>query len=85
MAEKRIPWHEDNRFWQTLGPILFSEPRIQNAAMEVGRIAKLLHLRRGAHVLDLCCGFSVPGVYGSMDGEAYGPVAQRLVVVARKP
>jgi hypothetical protein len=52
MAEKRIPWHEDNRFWQTLGPILFSEPRIQNAAMEVGRIAKLLHLRRGAHVLD---------------------------------
>lgn len=56
MAGTRIPWHDDEEFWEKVGPVLFSEQRIENAKEEARSIAKLLRLRRGARVLDLCCG-----------------------------
>lgn len=56
MPKKRIQWFEDEKFWEKVDPILFSKQRIENAREEVRCVSKLLRLRRGAHVLDLCCG-----------------------------
>jgi len=56
MAKKRVQWFEDEIFWEKAHPILFTEQRIENAKEEVKCVAKLLRLRRGTHVLDLCCG-----------------------------
>lgn len=56
MAKRREKWFEDDVLWGRVDPILFSKQRIENAAKEVKGIAKLLKLRRGARVLDLCCG-----------------------------
>jgi SAM-dependent methyltransferase len=30
------------------------------------------------------CGFTVTGVFGSLEGKAYGPTANRLVVIGKK-
>ena len=50
------PWHEDDFFWQTWGPLMFTAKRIADATEEVTRIIKLLDIKPGASVLDLGCG-----------------------------
>ncbi len=55
MKEAR-PWHEDDSFWETWGPIMFSPGRIENAKDEVDKVIDLLEIKPGARVLDLCCG-----------------------------
>ena len=50
------PWHEDDFFWETVGPIMFTEQRYADAVTEVGEIVTLLGIKPGAHVLDLGCG-----------------------------
>jgi SAM-dependent methyltransferase len=49
-------WYEDDTFWDTLAPMLFSERRLQNAEPEVDAIVSILGLTSGARILDLCCG-----------------------------
>ncbi len=49
-------WHDDDRFWKTYGPMMFTKERFEHAPEEVGRILKLLRVKPGAAVLDLCCG-----------------------------
>jgi SAM-dependent methyltransferase len=49
-------WHEQDCFWETVAPILFSERRLSNAPSEVDRIISLLGLKPGMHILDLACG-----------------------------
>jgi SAM-dependent methyltransferase len=57
MADQvRKPWHEDDSFWETVGPVLFTERRWENAPQEVEAMVSLLGLSKGAKVLDLCCG-----------------------------
>ena len=56
MKTKRLPWYEDELFWESVGPILFYRRRIENAPEEVKNIISLLKLRKGAKILDLCCG-----------------------------
>lgn len=51
-----IPWHEEDSFWQAVGPILFSDRRWADAPMEVADLISLLGIEPGARVLDLCCG-----------------------------
>jgi len=53
---KQKSWHEQDRFWETVYPILFSPRRLSDAAGEVDRMISLLQIPCGAHVLDLCCG-----------------------------
>lgn len=53
---QRKAWHEDDAFWETWGPMMFSERRLQSTAAEVDSIVSLLGVESGAHVLDLCCG-----------------------------
>jgi SAM-dependent methyltransferase len=50
------PWHEDEVFWRTAEPVLFSQQRIDNTPAQVDAIVSLVDLRPGAQVLDLACG-----------------------------
>jgi len=50
------PWYEDDTFWETWGPWLFSPLRIQQAVEEVDRVVRLLQIVPPACVLDLGCG-----------------------------
>jgi len=52
----RKAWHEQDFFWKTVYPILFSKHRLSDAPGEVDRIVSLLEITPGATVLDLCCG-----------------------------
>ena len=54
--EKPNPWYEDNDFWETCAPILFTQQRRSNAPAEVERLITLLDIKPEAHILDLCCG-----------------------------
>lgn len=49
-------WYEDKSLWKTVAPILFSQKRIEDTAGEVDRIIKLSGIKKGAKILDLCCG-----------------------------
>ena len=49
-------WHEKESFWETAGPVLFTEARWEYAPREVEAMVSLLGLAPGASVLDLCCG-----------------------------
>jgi SAM-dependent methyltransferase len=49
-------WYENNEFWQTWGPMMFSKQRLTNTPAEVDRFLSLLKIPANAHVLDLCCG-----------------------------
>lgn len=55
MSEDR-PWHDDDAFWRTYRPWLFSLERWERAPGQVERLLELLEPPEGAHVLDLCCG-----------------------------
>jgi SAM-dependent methyltransferase len=51
-----MAWHDNDAFWETWAPYLFSSERIRNAGHESEQIIRLLQLRPGARVLDCCCG-----------------------------
>jgi len=50
------PWHNDDRFWKTWGPILFTRERCENAEKEIEQLLKLVKIKPDARVLDVCCG-----------------------------
>jgi SAM-dependent methyltransferase len=54
--DKTIPWHEDDTFWETFGPIMFTPRRIAVAKEEMEKVIVLTELKPDASVLDLCCG-----------------------------
>ena len=49
-------WHEDDSFWETFGPYLFTDERRQVAAAEVDGLLAYLAVQPGSSVLDLGCG-----------------------------
>jgi SAM-dependent methyltransferase len=50
------PWHEDDTFWETWGPLMFTPERVVGSVDEVTGIIKLLDIKPGADILDLGCG-----------------------------
>ncbi|MBI4499351.1 MAG: methyltransferase domain-containing protein [Chloroflexi bacterium] len=50
------PWHEQDAFWQTVGPTMFSQRRRTDAPAEVEGILRMLGIEPGVPLLDLCCG-----------------------------
>ncbi len=50
------PWYEQDTFWDTVAPTLFTRQRWSDAPAEVEQVVALLEIEPGAHVLDLCCG-----------------------------
>jgi SAM-dependent methyltransferase len=51
-----MAWHDDDAFWETWAPYLFSSQRIRDAAHESEQIVRLAQIGPGARVLDFCCG-----------------------------
>jgi len=49
-------WHEDDAFWEALGPLMFTEKLWAAAPAEIDAILELVTLPPGASVLDLGCG-----------------------------
>jgi SAM-dependent methyltransferase len=49
-------WFEDDSFWKAFAPAMFDEERWQAAARDAEPLVRLLRLKPGAPVLDLCCG-----------------------------
>ena len=49
-------WHDDDGFWKAWAPLMFTKERIDNAPAEVEQTLKLLKIKPGAAILDLCCG-----------------------------
>ena len=49
-------WHDDDRWWKTWKPVIFPPARFERAVGEVDQILKLLKVKPGAAILDLCCG-----------------------------
>ena len=49
-------WHEQDEFWNTFAPTLFTEEHWSRAPEEVEHVISLLGIKAGARVLDLCCG-----------------------------
>ena len=54
--KRNTPWFENDSFWAAFRPSMFGEERWQMAARDAEPLARLLRLKPGAHVLDLCCG-----------------------------
>jgi SAM-dependent methyltransferase len=49
-------WHNQDDFWELFEPILFNQERQSNAQVEVEKVVRLLGMRQGDRILDLCCG-----------------------------
>ena len=54
--KRKMPWFEDDAFWAAFTPTMFGDERWQMAARDTEPLTKLLRLKPGARVLDLCCG-----------------------------
>lgn len=52
----KIQWYEDKKLWRGIEPLLFGQRRIDAAPDEMKQVIKLAQVRKGAKVLDLCCG-----------------------------
>jgi SAM-dependent methyltransferase len=53
---KKQSWYEQDEFWETFAPALFSSDRMLSAGQEVEQIVSLLKLQPGVSICDLCCG-----------------------------
>lgn len=49
-------WHEDDAFWETMAPVLFTAERWKQAPSEVDQILGLIEVPEGAAILDMGCG-----------------------------
>jgi SAM-dependent methyltransferase len=54
--EKMTNWHERDKVWRLMTPVLFPQSRIEKASEEVDCIISLAGIKPGSKVLDLCCG-----------------------------
>lgn len=54
--KKKKAWHEKDSFWKNVEPVLFRQQRISNSVDEIDKIIRLLKLKSGCSILDLCCG-----------------------------
>ena len=49
-------WYDDDKFWESFQGYMFNPRRIAATAGEVDALSRMLALKRGSAVLDLCCG-----------------------------
>ena len=54
--ENRKPWHEDDAYWETFGPMMFGQHRWDAAPTEVEQLIALTGIEADCSLLDLCCG-----------------------------
>jgi len=53
---KSQSWYDQDNFWMTFESILFNQKRLATTESQVEHIIKLLQIKDGATILDLCCG-----------------------------
>ncbi|HBG28180.1 MAG: hypothetical protein A2Y10_19570 [Planctomycetes bacterium GWF2_41_51] len=53
---KKQSWYEDEKFWKDTSPIIFNEKILACATDEIKQLIKVIGMRKGSKVLDLCCG-----------------------------
>lgn len=74
-------WHEDQEFWDVLGPVMFNRERWSQATRDVPKIEKLLELEEGARILDLACGngrYAIPLAKRDFRVTAVDPVVSYI-------
>lgn len=49
-------WHEDDEFWESLAPGMFSPTCLESAAVEVEALLELASISPRSRILDLCAG-----------------------------
>ncbi len=54
--ESSVPWYEDEKLWEIMEPVMFTEARIAFTPNEVDAIKSLCGIAPDEAVLDLCCG-----------------------------
>ncbi len=54
--EQLKSWYEDDKFWETVSPILFGEKCWSSTTLQVDDVMRMLGVKPTATVLDLCCG-----------------------------
>ncbi len=50
------PWYQDDAFWHTFGPYLFTQQRFAHATVECDHVLALAKPPGGCRICDLCCG-----------------------------
>jgi SAM-dependent methyltransferase len=53
---KRLTWHENDEFWESVAPAIFGERAWASAVEQIDQVVALLSLTPGAAILDMCCG-----------------------------
>jgi SAM-dependent methyltransferase len=50
------PWYDQDDFWETIGPLIFTSKITEAAPQDVEHAIAMLKLEPGARICDLCCG-----------------------------
>ena len=50
-----VKWHDDDKFWEKMTPVLFPLARIEAASEEIDAVLSLADIQNGV-VLDMGCG-----------------------------
>ncbi|MHC4530122.1 MAG: class I SAM-dependent methyltransferase [Planctomycetota bacterium] len=53
---KQKSWYDQDGFWETVAPVVFTSERMLSAKQEIEQIVSLLKLQPGVSICDLCCG-----------------------------
>jgi len=56
MADEEVPWYENDKMWEIMEPVLFTEARVAHTVTEVDSIKSLCKIQQDESILDLCCG-----------------------------
>jgi SAM-dependent methyltransferase len=54
--ESSIPWYENDKLWEIMEPIMFTDARIAFTTNEIDEIKSLCRIAPDEVILDLCCG-----------------------------
>jgi SAM-dependent methyltransferase len=54
--EQEVEWYEDDKMWEIMEPVMFTEARIAHTSNEVDAIKSLCKIQPEDEILDLCCG-----------------------------
>lgn len=56
VEESSVPWYENDKLWELMEPVMFTEARIAHSSNEVDSIKSLCKIAQDESILDLCCG-----------------------------
>lgn len=54
--DNEVPWYENDKLWEIMEPVLFTDARIAHSESEVDSLKSLCKIQQDESILDLCCG-----------------------------